>query len=183
MGLYIANWEGKSTLRKLLEPKKTCLKGWKIETLAHKGTIPISSCQLLVFERGGFNKMLWYFYPDVWGDEFNLSIGFKWLISTTRCSRWVPYDRFQWSYDPYKWLYKWLTGVITHYCKIFRSYNYIIPSIRSLILGGPALKVFLEPHPIRNSQDRRAVELDSDEENSEVPWRSDTPLGGSSYEL
>ena len=94
-----------------------------------------------------------------------------------------PYDRFQWSYDPYKWLYKWLTGVITHYCKIFRSYNYIIPSIRSLILGGPALKVFLEPHPIRNSQDRRAVELDSDEENSEVPWRSDTPLGGSSYEL
>ena len=24
-----------------------------------------------------------------------------------------PYDRYKWSYNPYKWPYKWVTGVIT----------------------------------------------------------------------
>ena len=98
-------------------------------------TILIQSCQLLAFERGGFNKMLCYFYLDVWGDEFNLSICFKWLISTTRCSRWAPYDRFQWSYNPYKWLYKWLTGVITPYSGVMGPYLYLVGALLVISRG------------------------------------------------
>jgi len=62
-----------------------------------------------------------------------------------------PYDRYKWSYSPYKWPYKWVTGVITPtngviilLLYVYLVGSYLVETLR--LIANPA--IFLQVYDV-----------------------------------